>query len=341
MSKRLLLTPCEPCYPSIDTLLSADGVLLVGRSRASHLCLSPLVVSARHAELRLGAAGELLVTDLSRNGIRMLSSPREGETPRGEPAAAARGEVIKGCSDGGRPDTRAVPDGARLVLVTAKELTPSTISYRVRLEDAGPRPATGKRKGAPCEAAEAAGERETGAQGMPLPPGAAQGAPGSSHSAHARAPVDAAPPAPSASPGHPRAVEPADAPARLRENPRLTFITDRPLHSDFEVGAFVQEGGFAKVYRCTERASGKLFAVKRVEKALYKNTTGSPHSAHDPSNMRTEVEILNQLRHINVVRLYQVYDEKDYLWIVQVGGVRWDGGAAPSSEVVAGLAWAG
>ena len=77
----------------------------------------------------------------------------------------------------------------------------------------------------------------------------------------------------------------------------------------------MQEGGFAKVFRCTERTTGELFAVKQVKKSLY--SPGS-RGGDNPANIRREVEILHSLRHQHVVRLHKVYDDPQYLWIVQV-----------------------
>jgi serine/threonine protein kinase len=40
--------------------------------------------------------------------------------------------------------------------------------------------------------------------------------------------------------------------------------------------------------------------------------------APDISALHAEVQILHAIRHQHVVRLYQVYDERDVMWIVQV-----------------------
>jgi serine/threonine protein kinase len=105
------------------------------------------------------------------------------------------------------------------------------------------------------------------------------------------------------------------------------------LMDDYLVGEMLGEGAFSIVYACTLKTGEGDYAVKMVDKVE------SPMEA-----IRREVELLDSLKHINIVKFIEVFYEKCFVCIVldrYPGGdlfngmhVHWeDRGRIPSSKV--------
>ncbi|KAJ3043213.1 calcium calmodulin-dependent protein kinase type 1G [Rhizophlyctis rosea] len=86
------------------------------------------------------------------------------------------------------------------------------------------------------------------------------------------------------------------------------------LPPDYEGKAKIRDcGAFSEVRVGTERAAGKRFAVKIIDKALCKGKEGM---------IDTEVKILQKVKHENIIQLYEMYemDNKIYLIMELVTG---------------------
>lgn len=70
----------------------------------------------------------------------------------------------------------------------------------------------------------------------------------------------------------------------------------------------MNRGSFAIVKKAVHKASGESFAIKIFDK----QSLGDD----DVMNLQLEVEILSQLDHPNVVRLIEIFDEEDMLYLV-------------------------
>ena len=68
------------------------------------------------------------------------------------------------------------------------------------------------------------------------------------------------------------------------------------------------EGAFGKVQRCRHRASGQTRAVKTLNKFTM--------DEREKTRLQYEIEILKKLEHPNIVKLYEVFEDKDYIYIV-------------------------
>lgn len=67
------------------------------------------------------------------------------------------------------------------------------------------------------------------------------------------------------------------------------------------------EGAFSKVKECRDR-NGETFAAKIVTKAKL--------TREDDLALRDEIGILRALRHPNIIKLYDVFEEPEYYYLV-------------------------
>jgi len=83
----------------------------------------------------------------------------------------------------------------------------------------------------------------------------------------------------------------------------------------YEIGQQLGEPGqFGVAKLCTRKSDGSKFAVKIIDKAkfLYSNNVEQVFDS-----MREEIEVLRSLDHENIVKLYEVYENKLELFLVQ------------------------
>jgi len=82
------------------------------------------------------------------------------------------------------------------------------------------------------------------------------------------------------------------------------------FHSRFEVSKILGEGGFAKVYLAKNKINKKLYAVKAFKKDnLKKQNRGR-------AAIKNEVEVLQQLDHPNIMKLEEVHETPNSLYLV-------------------------
>ena len=85
------------------------------------------------------------------------------------------------------------------------------------------------------------------------------------------------------------------------------IANDREISEDYEFCEKIGEGAFGKVYRVVHKASG----IPRAVKVLYKkDLTGK-------KQLLVETESLKKLDHPNIIRLYECYESKSKLFLVQ------------------------
>ncbi|KAL4100235.1 hypothetical protein PRIC1_008029 [Phytophthora ramorum] len=72
------------------------------------------------------------------------------------------------------------------------------------------------------------------------------------------------------------------------------------FNEKYRIGRVIGEGNFSIVKECTNRSSGDRFAVKCINKAAL--------NPKDRSNLVQEIEILKDMSHPNIIKLFDVYD---------------------------------
>jgi calcium-dependent protein kinase len=85
-------------------------------------------------------------------------------------------------------------------------------------------------------------------------------------------------------------------------------LEDRKLSEDFYVGVKLGQGAYGKVRLVTHKKTDMIRAAKYIQKqAICSNT-------EDQENLFQEVEILMNLDHPNIIRVYNLYeDEKNFI----------------------------
>jgi calcium-dependent protein kinase len=76
----------------------------------------------------------------------------------------------------------------------------------------------------------------------------------------------------------------------------------------YEIGELLEEGGQAKVWKAASRGSGQAAAVKIIEKEGLQRDK--------EARLRTEISILRLINHPNVLRLYDVFETSERLYLV-------------------------
>eukprot|EP00667_Euglena_gracilis_P011702 EG_transcript_11970 len=80
------------------------------------------------------------------------------------------------------------------------------------------------------------------------------------------------------------------------------------FQADYTMGRMIGQGGFAKVFNCTQNATGTPWAVKVTYKALV--------LPHDVVHARQEMDLLRTLSHPCIVTVADAYESNTNLWLV-------------------------
>ncbi|KAL6042890.1 calcium calmodulin-dependent protein kinase type 1G, variant 2 [Balamuthia mandrillaris] len=86
------------------------------------------------------------------------------------------------------------------------------------------------------------------------------------------------------------------------------FIIFEPIEDEFDLGEEIGKGGFSVVYKATRKKDGEEFAVKCIKKKLVEGD--------DIKLLRREIQIMTQLEHPNILKLFQVYEDDEQFYLV-------------------------
>lgn len=82
----------------------------------------------------------------------------------------------------------------------------------------------------------------------------------------------------------------------------------RTFDSEYKRGKTLGEGAFSVVIEATKKGSAESFAVKVVTK--------SKLTKEDEIALKDEIQVLNELKHHHIIRLYDVFEEKDFWYLI-------------------------
>jgi len=86
------------------------------------------------------------------------------------------------------------------------------------------------------------------------------------------------------------------------------FIQYDQIKKNYVLGDEIGRGGFSIVYHAEKKADGEEFAVKKIEK---KKVEGD-----DIKLLRREIQIMKQLDHPNILKLFEVYEDDESFYLV-------------------------
>jgi len=84
------------------------------------------------------------------------------------------------------------------------------------------------------------------------------------------------------------------------------------FHDDYKAIKMIGRGSFAKVYLVESKTNGKSFAVK----AFTKESMAVSNKANAKPSMLNEIEIMRNLDHENIIKLYEVYETDKSIYLV-------------------------
>jgi len=80
----------------------------------------------------------------------------------------------------------------------------------------------------------------------------------------------------------------------------------------YELAEEIGVGGFSVVYKATSKKTGEAFAIKRIQRGL----EGDEGDGMDIEQLKREIHIMKKLNHPNVLKLFEVFEEEDFFFLV-------------------------
>lgn len=93
-------------------------------------------------------------------------------------------------------------------------------------------------------------------------------------------------------------------------SPKVKDTVEKPEIKDFRVDAQIGEGNFSRIVKATYVPTSEVFALKIIEKQRVKRLRIRHANIFNEINM--EKEVLNKLRHPNIIRLYHTFQVSIY-----------------------------
>lgn len=87
--------------------------------------------------------------------------------------------------------------------------------------------------------------------------------------------------------------------------------SEKPEISAFTLGRQIGEGNFSRIVVATHKESNEVFALKVIEKQRVKRLRIRHPNIFNEINM--EKDVLNKLRHANIIRLYHTFQVRALL----------------------------
>jgi calcium/calmodulin-dependent protein kinase I len=85
-------------------------------------------------------------------------------------------------------------------------------------------------------------------------------------------------------------------------------VMQRPITDDYKIGKQLGSGAFSVVKEGQHKVTGQQVAIKIIKKSTV--------AGDDIKLLRREVQNLKQLQHPNIMKLYEVYEDKDEFYLV-------------------------
>eukprot|EP00922_Rhytidocystis_sp_ex-Travisia-forbesii_P023402 GHVS01034322.1.p1 GENE.GHVS01034322.1~~GHVS01034322.1.p1 ORF type:complete len:345 (+),score=39.86 GHVS01034322.1:195-1229(+) len=82
----------------------------------------------------------------------------------------------------------------------------------------------------------------------------------------------------------------------------------------YKIGKLLGSGSFGQVRECQERSTGAAFAVKIMERKM-KDKPGGGRPSNEQM-IKAEVDILSQSEHDHIIRFYNFFQDKHFLYVV-------------------------
>lgn len=82
------------------------------------------------------------------------------------------------------------------------------------------------------------------------------------------------------------------------------------LRCQYDIGHIIGKGNFAKVFEVTHAAKKRKFALKTIQKTMFKDNIKSVLGLHE------EINLLRKIRHPNVLQLYEIFESENNVHLI-------------------------
>jgi calcium-dependent protein kinase len=82
------------------------------------------------------------------------------------------------------------------------------------------------------------------------------------------------------------------------------------IKTDYIMGKMINKGSFGEVFMATHRPTKEIRAVKKIEKPT------SARNRNQVQEFLEEFDLLRQLNHPNIIRVYEIYEDRCFYYIV-------------------------
>ncbi|XP_068060585.1 death-associated protein kinase 2 isoform X3 [Anomalospiza imberbis] len=109
----------------------------------------------------------------------------------------------------------------------------------------------------------------------------------------------------------------------INERPSMAFFKQQKVEDIYEIGEELGSGQFAIVKKCREKSTGVEYAAKFIKK----RQSRASRRGVSREEIEREVTILQQILHVNIVKLHDIYENKtDVVLILELvsGGELFD-----------------
>eukprot|EP00010_Vexillifera_abyssalis_P005818 CAMPEP_0201553284 /NCGR_PEP_ID=MMETSP0173_2-20130828/22743_1 /ASSEMBLY_ACC=CAM_ASM_000268 /TAXON_ID=218659 /ORGANISM="Vexillifera sp., Strain DIVA3 564/2" /LENGTH=348 /DNA_ID=CAMNT_0047963963 /DNA_START=14 /DNA_END=1060 /DNA_ORIENTATION=- len=98
------------------------------------------------------------------------------------------------------------------------------------------------------------------------------------------------------------------AAGKSSSNNEIDGVIQSPIGDTYDVGREIGSGGFSTVHEATVKATGKKYAVKCIKKQSIEG--------EDIKLLKREIQIMKQLDHPNILKLFEVYEDDEVFYLV-------------------------
>jgi len=92
----------------------------------------------------------------------------------------------------------------------------------------------------------------------------------------------------------------------IQKSKFIPFSNKGSILDNYILGKELGKGGFSSVFAAKSKELGEERAIKAIKK-----------QADSPINYELELSILKELDHPNIIKIYEVFENKDSIYIVQ------------------------
>ena len=89
---------------------------------------------------------------------------------------------------------------------------------------------------------------------------------------------------------------------------QFKHINTLPIKEIYKITRKIGSGAYGEVWKCYLRETGELWAVKIIKKKALEKA--------ERERLKNESEILRQMDHPNIIKLYEIFEDKKYYYII-------------------------